>query len=134
MSAFIVSEKHLQTLINWAMVQDVYFYFNGHRYEATHTEEAELLLTVLYRQNVRSVDERYSEKNTIESLKVKPMGAGKIGKVSPVQILKACDCYDYQACETDDYRQTFAADIINRIRSHAIGMLPGYDDAKWEIV
>src|SRR5262245_34929740 len=30
-------------------------------------------------------------------------------RITSTQILKTCDCYDYQACETDDYRESKAA-------------------------
>lgn len=129
MSAFIVSDKHLQTLINWANQNQVYFYYNGKHYKSDDVPTLDLLLTVLHRQNVRSVDRRYQEKNVVDSLRVKLTPV----TLSPVEILKACDCYDYQACETEDYHQTFAYDIIRRIRETAITKLPGYSGAKWSI-
>lgn len=48
-----------------------------------------------------------------------------------VQVLKSCDCLEYQSCENDDYEKSIAAKIINSIRTHAIHALPGYDDAAW---
>ena len=52
---------------------------------------------------------------------------------SPVQILKACQCYDYQACETEGYEQTDAQRITRAIAAHAINNLDGYDKAEWSI-
>lgn len=34
------------------------------------------------------------------------------------QVANACDCYDYQACETDDYRDTVAALIVQQVRDN----------------
>ena len=51
---------------------------------------------------------------------------------APVQPGKSCD-YCYQACETDDYEDTLAARIIRGISAKAVGCLPGYEDAPWEI-
>ena len=48
--------------------------------------------------------------------------------LAPLTILKACDGFDYQACETDDYDASLAATIINAIRRRAISELPGYSD------
>lgn len=53
--------------------------------------------------------------------------------LTAVEVLKACDCYDYQSCETDDYHETTAAKLVDRIRKSAIGKLPGYEDAPWGI-
>ncbi len=53
--------------------------------------------------------------------------------IDPIQVIKACDCYDYQACETDEYERSMAADYIRQIRSMAISDLPGWDEAHWEI-
>ena len=48
-------------------------------------------------------------------------------------VLKACQCYDYQACENDDYEQSIAHRIIRAIEAKAIRCLPSYEDAPWEI-
>ena len=32
-------------------------------------------------------------------------------------IVKACNCYDYQACETEDYHETPAAKYVERLRT-----------------
>jgi hypothetical protein len=54
--------------------------------------------------------------------------------LTPVQILKLCDCYEYQACETGEaYYQSFAHAIIQAIRGKAWRRLPGYDEAEWTI-
>jgi len=49
--------------------------------------------------------------------------------LTPIAVLKGCECFDYQACETDDYRSSIACTIINAIRTRAILCLPDYDDA-----
>jgi hypothetical protein len=87
-------------------------------------------LTVLYRQNVRSVDARYQEGNEVESLRYRPTGRPA---VSAVQMIKACNCYDYQACETDDYYETLAYAISDAIRAAAGRLVPGYEEASWVI-
>ena len=33
------------------------------------------------------------------------------------QVVAACDCYDYQSCETDDYYSTPAALLVNAVRN-----------------
>jgi hypothetical protein len=50
-----------------------------------------------------------------------------------IWIIKACDCFDYQACETDDYEQSLAFKIITAIRSRAWHSMQAYDAAPWGI-
>ncbi len=50
---------------------------------------------------------------------------------SPVEIIKAAQCFDYQACETDDWKESVACKIIQHIEGTAIRMLPGYEQAPW---
>lgn len=52
-------------------------------------------------------------------------------KPSPVEIIKAVQCFDYQACEVADYEDTPAAKITRRVKSDAIASLPGYEEAPW---
>jgi hypothetical protein len=50
-----------------------------------------------------------------------------------VWIIKACDCYDYQACETDDYEQSIAHAIVSEIRAKAVHSFLEYEAAPWGI-
>lgn len=54
-------------------------------------------------------------------------------RFSPVEILKAIDCFDYQSCETGDWRETEAYAFCQSLRDDMIGRLPGYSDAAWSI-
>ena len=54
------------------------------------------------------------------------------------QIVKTCNCYDYQACETDDYDASEAAQLVHGVRNTALeaaGKPDGklYDDLLWSI-
>lgn len=48
-----------------------------------------------------------------------------------IQVLKACDCYEYQSCEHDGWPTSEAKAYIDSLRNHAWQALPGYDDARW---
>jgi len=52
---------------------------------------------------------------------------------SPVAVLKACDGYEYQACEHPGWEASEAHAYINALRRRAIHALPGYDEAAWEV-
>jgi hypothetical protein len=91
-------------------------------------------MMVLYLENLRSLNHRYKDsepdapfepRSYVFNLGTQPL--------SPVEALKACQCYDYQACETDDYERTHAAKLVEQIRSWAISRLAGYDEAKWTV-
>jgi len=57
-------------------------------------------------------------------------------RFDPVQVVKACQCYEYQSCEHDGWnaragRSSRAKGWIESLTAHAIGVLPGYDEAEW---
>jgi hypothetical protein len=102
---------------------------------------------VLLAENERSINARYPD--TINNPENMP---GKIGEdllgykfryFEPfihmahtqkcVWVIKNCHCFDYQACETDDYDRSIAKRIIGTIEAEAINALPGYDKAPWGI-
>jgi len=142
MSAFIVGHDHIDGLLTFATGKKygspVSYYLPGGRVDITEqnaTEIGRILLT----ENERSVKYRYPGETTdtlpgtigedAVSYKFKPFYG-----LPAVAILKACSCYDYQACETDDYQESVACKIIDAIRGRAITSLPGYDDANgWEL-
>ena len=53
--------------------------------------------------------------------------------LSPVEALKACDCYKYQCSKWGGWNTSKAKKLIEEIQGVAIRMLPGYEDAQWEI-
>ena len=135
MSAFIVSEYHLDSMLS---------FFNLHQgtvslkkketgewyaLNSSSIEDLQIMKQILADQNYRSVNERYQETEPAPVMSAKVL----FERVSPVQIIKACNCYDYQACETDDYQQTDANRICDAIRASAIDELPGYEEAQWEM-
>ena len=91
----------------------------------------DLLATILYRENVRSVRHRYPN-DSFEALERLTIGSYRRQIADPVQLLKMCQCLDYQSCETTDWEQSTAYKIIRSIISAAIGDLPGYREAAWE--
>lgn len=123
MSAWLVSENHINALISFALDNHV-----------VQPDEAEGLCRVLADENARSLDARYpgqgdgdEAKNyrfhyiaDIYDLIRKRKPQLRFSKNTlAAQIVKACDCYDYQACETDDYDTTPAAAFVNRVREVA---------------
>ncbi len=96
----------------------------------------------LYQENIRSVQARYPgdtwpslpgpcEKPEHLSVRGREIMSDRGPRPSAVAILKMCNCLEYQSCETEDYRNTLAFDILDKIRAAAIENLPGYDEAPW---
>lgn len=138
MSAFIVADAHIDALISYAVQRGLDYYNPAAKTRVDVTKSnAEELGRMLLDQNVRSVGYRYSgridneEKNAAADYTFKPWPLTQ--PLSAVQIIKACDCFDYQACETDDYEGTAAWRLIQAIRAAASTALPGYNDAAWGI-
>jgi hypothetical protein len=134
MSAFIVGNDHIDGLLSFAISRvrgNVCYYHDDNRVEISRNN-ATKIGRILLAENERSVCHRYNEASEDEasSYTFKPWHETP----NPVSILKACDCFDYQACETEDYEKSEAHTIIMAIRKRAISALPGYDNAPgWEL-
>ena len=108
--------------------------FVGHKQEFitvvnVRYDQANLLKMVLHNQNARSLAARYGDKpedytmerfNYVESARY-----GEFFK----SIFGATRCYEYQACETDDYFQTFAHHVIQAIAKRAMAE---FSEGYWE--
>jgi len=126
MSAWMFSEKQINYLVSYAVDYDVSFYddeFQGH---IQAIDNPQYFVDVLTKANCDSLIARYGTNE--KQLKYKFQHT-KI--LAPIEILKNCNCFDYQACEVNRYRYTPAYRMINDIRGAAIRNLPGYDKASW---
>jgi len=155
MSAFICNPDHIRELAIYAAtskhgstrVDPSYIKgFENHWSKHSH-ELAQIYADVLHAENVRSVSYRYSEPanyengvNTdklpglIERPETVPVSYEqyrKAGVRDPVVILSMVACLNYQSCETDDWQQTAAYNLLEGIKDAAIRALPGYGDV-WE--
>jgi len=138
MSAYIVGHAHIDALLTFATSKR---YGRGVVYTANETlieincDNASEIGRILMTENERSVRHCYPNDAAGDL-------PGAIGEDSanyefipfderptPVSVLKGCDCFDYQACETGDYGSSIACAIIEAIRKRAILCLPEYDDA-----
>ena len=157
MSASVVSPEHIKELVTHAVgkrngsmrVDPRYLKYHisetlGEQLQEAHTDKdiATIYAGVLYSENLRSVAYKYDGCKTIQEL------PGLIEKPeyieittsdlvyrkvrNPVHIIKMCHCLDYQSCETDNWEQTDAYQILQSIIDSATRELPGYEDAPWE--
>ena len=136
MSAYIVDHDHIDAILSFAIQHNA-------RYVVPETqacveitkENATEIGRMLLDENERSVRTRYPGCDVEELPGTIGQDAAKYKfrrwthPIRALKILKACEGFDYQACETDDYGKSLAAAIINAIRGYAIRRLPDYDNS-----
>ena len=121
MSCFVVSDFHVDALVSWAV---------AHRAPAfPRAMSPSALAAALAEANRAAYRERYGEQCEDAARYV----ARRAVDISPVQIIKACDCLDYQCCDWSGWEASTAKQLLDRIRQHAVGLLPGYDEAAWAL-
>ena len=132
MSAFVVSDKHINTIVTWAARQNVN-YRSGDEWMPIRGHEQQVA-QMLLNQNVRSVNYRYNEHDDVSAIRYTPVHlTSGSGYRNALQVMKAAQCYNYQACETDDYESTGAHAIYHAILYRAISVLTSDESLEWEI-
>lgn len=94
---------------------------------------------MLWRENIASVSARYPNESSAtlpgpcnEDFVIRPSNCrNDFGLINPVQVLKSCDCYNYQSCEHEGWMASEAHAFIQALREAAIDALPGYEQAVW---
>lgn len=131
MSCYIIDEEKIDLILNAIQIAPygARFILDGEildvKFSAWDDESKNNLSKVgkcLIEQNIKSYNYRYNEEGGFYDYKYKPSN-------KPVNLFKALvalDEYEYQSCETKDYRSTNAFDIVNRIRKYIISSLPQY--------
>lgn len=128
MSAFIVNDYHINALVTYG-VQRKAEYWTGKERVYFSEDTAWALASKLYRANVQSVNRRYKERTRSTGFKYTPVN---ISQLSPADIVKACDCLDYQSCERLEWDRSQARKALQAIREEAIRVLAGNSPA-WEL-
>ncbi len=133
MSAFVCSDYHVSILAVYGARKGQY---GTIRAEGRDWADPREIFAVLMQQNIRSVQHRYPDHNGQAD---KFGDCGRFDKVaierghSPVEVIKAAHCLEYQSCETDDYLETLAYKLLQQIKRRAEHNLSGYDSAKWTL-
>lgn len=128
MSAFQVSDRHIDALLTWVIETPQY---QAPRKVAGMTvyDQPDLIGQILVEANNNSVNSRYNDNTEPHEYKFRHFKR----VLSPVEVIKACDCLAYQSCEFDGWKESKAAKILHDIREGAINMLDGYKSASWSI-
>lgn len=140
MSAFQVNPEHIGAIAKWAIRHNRGARFTSYWNGSTRDYYFEDICTVLANECFRSVRTRYPKgplpgPTAFSDSPVQvtePMST--FADLSPVDVLKACQSYEYQSCEIDDWDQSEAYALVERIKDAAIHALPGFDASPaWSI-
>jgi len=144
MSAFIVSDKTINSIVNWLRYDKDYpGHGNSYGYAAkaieklgfnlSHRESAEMLCHELYNLNYQAVNVRYEENNQhlATAFEFIPHGAPL-----RIQVYKSLSCLLYQCCEGDipETSQLYKTlrEVKHIIAENIVCDLSEYDKAKWD--
>ena len=128
MSAFICSDKHINTIVTWAGKHNVSAYHGvpGRSYPVSGNEQE--VANELLDENVKSVNYRYKEDDPVE-----PIGFVFEDDASAIQIYKLCQSLACQSCEHPEWETSLSKAYVNAIQNRAVQSVPGYESAKWSI-
>jgi hypothetical protein len=136
MSCFVVNDYHVSALVAW-----------GLRHGAIVGISPDALAHELAAANRAAYSERYAGRYDSELAPYGGLDHHAGAELSPVAVVKACDCLAYQACDWSAWDESEAAAHLAAIRAAALAMvnggrylpdaegrdLPGYDAAAWEL-
>ena len=126
MSAFVVTDNHINALVRFASLQDVSVY-HGNPGKVTRVKGNEQQIAQLFlNANVASVNYRYNEQETA-LIEFDPRATA----LTPIEAIKAAQCLRYQSCEHPEYEGSLADKLIENIIFVAIRHLEGYAQAAW---
>jgi len=122
MSAFIVDDYHINVLVTYGIYSEAQYWLPKERRWVRFTAEtAPAIAALLYSENVRSVNARYNERSRRTGFRYRFEPSAR--SLQPADVVKACDCLDYQSCETKNWKSTQAYLALQAIREEAISKL-----------
>lgn len=137
MSAFICNNEHINAMLQAAFSTKAlpwppsyYWEENGKAESRCIRRTDQAIGQKLVNENFASVNYRYQENRIAYVFQVLPFQK----RYPLVQLLKACNCYIYQACEHPEWEESEAHAIVKALKARAIVRLPGYDEAMWEVL
>ena len=135
MSAFIVDPEHIHVLI-WAGLRHHrgwelrWYYDNPTRVGVLTGDTVDTVGQMLLDANTASVNARYREDTEAGDYRWRtPRSTGW----TPVEVIKALQCYIYQSCEVPDWDGSQAERFCDSLLDALISALPGYAAAPWTI-
>lgn len=91
MSAFICSDRQFAVIAKWL---------------STSPARQQTIADTLKRENIKSVNWRYGERNRFRKVDLSTCAHGDLDAFNANDILALLNCVDYQSCEPTDYDDT----------------------------
>lgn len=94
----------------------------------------DVLAAILKAENMRSLEARYAGEpayTRADAPKATPDLVRAATVFLPGVVFKLAHCLDYQSCETSDWRQTVAYQVLETIKDTAARKTEGYEQAPW---
>ncbi len=125
MSAFLLSDKHLGTLANAVLDNDV-----GGYIALRDRDPARLkIVTLLKAENLKSLQARYGDKEQEVTY-----DGSFLPSVEPLELLKMLASYNYQSCETDDFYKSEAHSLMEELKANIIcNLTEDIDIEFWDV-
>ncbi len=104
---------------------------------AVRDADPNLLGQGLLDENYRSVNARYRRDDPVPVYVFRPTTTGVVDHdgttraLEPLDIIKLCNCLEYQSCEHDGWDTSWAQAFLQSVVRAAVRRLPGYDAAPW---
>lgn len=132
MSAFLCGKDHIDLLVSHCADQ----WFHGGKWVTLGDTPRTEVGRILIRENIASLRYRYSGDDWwagTDRWYDAYMHTPVTDKVSPEQIIKACDCLRYQSCEHGLWETSEAAAILTATRETYVSkILNRQEDIEWE--
>jgi hypothetical protein len=130
-SAWIVSKEHIDVLVDGVMQSGGYRH-RGRFVSVVTQEDADALGTMLWKENHKSINSRYSEygkKIRTPEYHFKHSDDNLV----PATMAKQIACYDYQSSEHGEYYPSRSYSVVLHLSRDILQDVSGYEDAKWGV-
>lgn len=137
MSAFLLSCRHLNAMLNGAVERDLPLHWRHEGKSKSVGNSQNELGQMLLDENIRSVQARYSRDYRSQLPGWRPEHDEPFQwdccgyNPSPLELLKLVLCYEYQTCEHSAWPDSEAKAFCTALLRVTISRLPGYDEARW---
>jgi hypothetical protein len=139
MSAYIVHTDQIDLIVTAAVTgvpHDRDLAVWNHRTSSRHSwslVDADELGQLLIAANVESVNYRYNESTPVPAYKFRQVSSLNSMLATWGDVLRAIDCFEYQACEVPDYHLSLAHIAIDGIRRKVVDRMVSfhYPDTDW---
>lgn len=132
MSAYLVNEATINAIVNLSTQfgKESISIWDAHG--VRHEYDATALGKELVAANLISVNTRYPKDKQDLPFNYKfKMDCYWSGRA--VEVLKLCDCLEYQSSESVDWEMSRAKKLLEACRARVIRQLPGYSESAWSL-